>query len=356
MHKWLTEELYTDSCAYFSAIEKDIQTARHSIEVESYIFDLSERALKLAKLLIDASVRGVQVRILVDGFGTAPNCASLEAFFAKTSVELRIFHPLFTVGILRLLRTFNRRNHRKSWIFDGQIAYVCSANIQTNAWIELGLRVSGVETKALYEAFLKAWAKKSTSLRSLASGLLRSQKANELILLNDTLFLRKHTSQHFNRRITEAKKTAWILNAYFSPRITFIGSLLKAKQRGVDICLIVPSVSDVFFMPWITRTYYSLLLAGGIRIFEYPGEFLHAKACIIDEWMTVGSTNINHRSLLHDLEVDLVVTDPRNQSRLRKKFEELMQASTKKTLAEVDARTILDRFFFWILTHVRKWL
>jgi cardiolipin synthase A/B len=356
MTQWGTEELYTDSTGYFLAIENAIAQAHSSIEIESYIFDLSSRALRLIQLLIAANARGVAVRVSVDGFGTAPHCAELRSMLLNTSIQLRIFHPLLTVGLLRLIHTFNRRNHRKMWIFDRKTVFVGSANIQTNDWIELGLSVTGSETASLIEAFDRAWSPAHQRLKEFTKRLFLSTRAPAFTLLNDSLLTRRRTYRHLCHQIRIAKKTVCIANAYFAPRFKFLRLITQARKRGVDVTLLVPARSDVFFMPWLTRAYYALLIAADVKVYEHPAPFLHAKVCIADDWMTVGSTNLNHRSLLHDLEVDLIVTKPINQSRLRDRLVELVQESRQKTQKDLDSRTCFDRVLYRSFFKLRRFL
>lgn len=357
MSQWLSEVIYVDTAAYFESIQRDIQHAQRSIEVESYIFDLSVRPHQLLNHLTAASQRGVAVRILVDGFGSAPHCAELKSLFAAhPNIQFRIYHPLLHVGLLRFFNTFNRRNHRKMWIFDQETAYVGSANIQTNDWIEFGLRVSGPETAELGAAFELAWVPMKKRIRAIAGGLLKPKQPAALLLLNDSIFSRESAYRYLSQRIIHAKDTVCIVNAYFAPRFRFIRLLTQARHRGVDIRLIVPARSDIFFMVWLTRAYYSLLIAAGVRVFEHSGPFLHAKSCAADDWMIVGSTNLNRRSLLKDLEVDLVVTQPENQALLLSQFDFLVSHSQPMTQSQLDARTFLERMIYRLLFSLRNWL
>src|SRR5690606_27471825 len=94
----------------------------------------------------------------------------------------------------------------------------------------------------------------------------------------------------------------------------------RTAKRGVDVRIILPSISDVFFMPWTSATFYGSLLDHGVKIYEYQPGVLHAKTIIIDDWMTVGSSNMNSRSLRHDLEVDYVLSGADTKAALAQAF------------------------------------
>src|SRR5690606_31385704 len=89
--------------------------------------------------------------------------------------------------------------------------------------------------------------------------------------------------------------------------------LLKKKRQGVDVRIIVPKRNDVWITKWISYSYLFQLARKGVQVFEYEPRFLHSKIFTIDHWVIVGSSNLNHRSFLHDLELDVVLTHPQNK-------------------------------------------
>jgi cardiolipin synthase len=138
--------------------------------------------------------------------------------------------------------------------------------------------------------------------------MLTPRKRFPLVRLNVTLPQRRRVFADFIRRLRSAKHRIWITNAYLAPSPTLIRTLTRAARLGVDVRLLVPRESDVFFMPWVATVHYALLFAAGVRIYEYLPRFLHAKSVIIDDWATIGTSNLNHRSLLFDLEVDIALS------------------------------------------------
>ena len=143
------------------------------------------------------------------------------------------------------------------------------------------------------------------------------------IRLNDTLLKRRRNYNLILRQLRGATRRIWLASPYFVPRLSLVRALCGAARRGVDVRIMVPKNADVFFMPWLASTYFLGLLNAGVKIYEYLPRFAHAKVQVIDDWATLGSTNLNHRSLHHDMEVDVIVTLPENRRRLE---DELVRA------------------------------
>jgi cardiolipin synthase len=96
---------------------------------------------------------------------------------------------------------------------------------------------------------------------------------------------------------------------------------VAAARRGVDVRLLLPAISDVHFMPWVAQAFYASLIQHGIRLFEYQPRILHAKVMYVDDYVTVGSSNLNHRSVLHDAELDVILENKDTVDRVKRMFE-----------------------------------
>jgi cardiolipin synthase len=124
-------------------------------------------------------------------------------------------------------------------------------------------------------------------------------------------------------------------------------------REGIDVRILVPGFSDVVFIPWITSAFHFGLLSAGVKIFEYRGSVLHAKTMVIDEWGLIGSSNLNHRSLLHDLEADIVVTDKGSLKSLSDQFGTDLGRSVEVTLENWRQRPFIERFLGRVLLWFR---
>lgn len=334
---WDSEKIYFSSRDFYGDIIREIPLAAAAIDVEAYIFELDDLGNRLVEELRRAAERGVAVRILLDGIGSHHTADMLAARFHGTTVALRVYHPVFGLGVFAFARNLNRRNHRKSWVFDSRAAYVGSMNIAHNDWIDYGLRVEGRWVALLNQAFEKCW-RAAARWERFARPLRLRRKApyqkGEWFRLNDTLLKRRRNYKLLLRQIRNATVRIWLASAYFVPRLNLVRALCGAARRGVDVRIMVPKNADVFFMPWLAATFFLGLLNSGVKIYEFLPRFYHAKVQMIDDWATLGSTNLNRRSLHHDLEVDVAVTLPANRRLLE---DELARAFGQSKIVTPDS-------------------
>lgn len=174
--------------------------------------------------------------------------------------------------------------------------------------------------------------------------------------LNSNPFLRWKILHEINQKIKKAQSRILITNPYFIPRPSVLRNLKKAARQGKQVMLLLPAVSDVWFVKEASRSLYERLLKAGIQIFEYQSKVLHAKTMIIDNWATIGSSNLNHRSLIHDLEISAILNTPEVIALLNDQWEKDLKLAKKIKLADVVNRNIfrkiLGRFCYWF----RYWL
>lgn len=367
-----SESLFFDPGAYFDGVLADINAATSEIILETYIFRLDEVGRAFVEALQQACVRGVQVRLLIDGVGSYLDSSHLVKLLESDRCRIRIFHPLpwdFKVfrnalsaeqhysDILFYIATINRRNHRKLCIIDRAVAWLGSFNItadhynrQSNnaedSWHDTGLRVCGDAANMLQQNFEQVWQRKGKS---------RSKRTGQFLALT-TILDRKHSARELLEELQSAEKRICITNAYFNPSKRLLKILRAAAKRGVLIQLIVPACSDIFFFPTLSRTYYADLLNTGIRVFEYQRRVLHSKTMLIDDTVVVGSTNLNYRSLIHDLELDALVYDPLVVEQMEQRFEEDLGQCKEITLRRWQKYPPLLRFLAWLPRLLRYWL
>jgi cardiolipin synthase len=359
---WDKEDVYHSGDAFFSSMFTEIDRARERVDFETYIYEDDTVGRAVAQKLVDAAALGVRVRVMVDGVGSPGWLGHFAPRLLAAGVEARVYHPLpwtFLFGPyrrpwavaswIRLFKKINRRNHRKVALIDQRVAFLGSMNVSrchvesiagTDAWRDTGVRVEGSLVGKLDEAFEQAWQEAwapGRGRRGWLRGRFRRRWAHrqgDLVRTNYSRSLRQLARREFLRRIVDARVRVWITNPYFVPHSLLIQALCFAAVRGVDVKLLVPAKSDVVFMHWVAVAFYGQLLQAGIRVFEYEPRILHAKTFLIDEWVSVGSNNLNHRSLIHDLEVDVGLTHRSSQESLEKQFLIDLGAAHEVTLAE----------------------
>lgn len=327
MDSWSAVQLFHTGDTYFESLIKDIQSAQDSITIESYIFDMDKLTENILEELAAAAKRGVSVKLILDGFGAYYSIPPVLKFCQQHGIELRVFHIMpYPSSWLRRVPAFdlirkaswwrrmNRRNHRKVIIFDEKTAYLgslnfaqvhCAKYVGEHAWRDTGARVQGPAVRQL------VIATQITYLRTIYKGFLSwisrwrepSAPLSSAVQLNTTQKMRKHLYRDMLRKISHSKKRLYITTAYFLPKRSLLRVLIHAKERGVDVKLLIPGKSDVPFSKWASFFLVRFLIQKGIPVYEYQKSILHAKTMVIDDDVFVGSFNLNYRSLFHDLEV-----------------------------------------------------
>ena len=373
----VVEHVFNDAEPYFKDLHECIEGARFQIDMEVYIYESKRLGSYIANALKKAAKRGVTVRLLTDGYGINQDFQSVARDLIKHGVEVRIYRPLpwnlehwrYSVTNTRGLRkwfylflSINKRNHRKTIIIDHQHLFMGSINISNNHlhtshggknWRDTALHIQGTSLKAVEQAFDVSWHySKHKVQRIIAKKALESN-----FLLNYTRVLRNYHDELLLSKIHSAERHILITNAYFVPENKLLRGLIAAAERGVRVCIILPERSDVFFMPWVSAYFYRALLSAGAKIYEYTPAMLHAKTIVIDDWCTVGSSNLNHRSFRHDLEVDYIVQTDQAKTQLLNDFETDLKHSNEQCLQDLGRK---KRWRLWIgaliLLLLGRWL
>lgn len=368
------ERLYVRGDEFFIDLVRDINAAVREAQLETYIFELDPVGRAFIAALSHAHQRGVKVRLLVDGVGLPLAGGRLLAALEEAGFPFRIFHPIpwffrhwrhmaggraVSPRFLWLLTRINNRNHRKVCTIDRKIAWIGSFNICAihlptanggEEWRDTAVRVENVDTRPLEQAFRRAW--NPWRWRPLA----RRLPTRSPFRLNDTRRQRRARMRELLRRIGRSKRRIWITNAYFVPDERLLHEINRAAKRGVDVRIILPSISDVFFMPWTSATFYGSLLDHGVKIYEYQPGVLHAKTIIIDDWMTVGSSNMNSRSLRHDLEVDYVLSGADTKAALVQAFLKDLKHSKEISPSVYPHRPLWQRFLAHLILFAKYWI
>jgi cardiolipin synthase len=366
---WGSERVYLSASQWFADLQRDIDAARHTICLQTYIFAIDSVGQPLLEALCRASQRGVQVRVVVDGIGSAGAIDFLQKKLHGNHAELHVYHPLpwhwaatrlergdWLTRFLTRFAVVNNRQHSKLCVVDGHTAWTGSYNITHDHlekpgpaldWKDCGARVTGERCLLLREFFDAVWEQ---DIERLSSHFLYHP------VTNFSPALRKKRQRTVLQHIHQARERIWIASAYFAPIPSIVRALKKASLRGIDTRVLVPAHSDVKFFPALASTYYADLLRAGIRIHEYEYGILHSKHMVIDDTVIIGSSNMNHRSALHDIELDIELFTAESRNVLEGDFIASLQQCREITLAN------LSRFYAWLLAFgqiprlLRYWL
>lgn len=373
---WERCEVLHDGDLFFKSLEAAIDAATVSVDVEFYIFATDRTGEWFFEVLARTARRGVVVRLLIDGIGSTGFARHYRERAREAGILVRVFHepPWDTwrwwqrrrrVGEKRytwrmMVRRLNHRNHRKLCIVDGRTAFVGSFNVTryhlasemgVAAWRDSGVIIEGREVKVLINTFEDIWVGRFQRLKRKIRR--RGLQTSSLVRLNVTGRQRRENYVDLLVRLLRARQRIWITNAYFVPDGSLLRALAVVAREGIDVRILVPGFSDVVFIPWITSAFHFGLLSAGVKIFEYRGSVLHAKTMVIDEWGLIGSSNLNHRSLLHDLEADIVITDERSLTAMRDQFATDLSRSVEVTLENWRQRPFIERFLGRVLLWFR---
>lgn len=321
---------------YFPRLCADIDAAKRSVYLETYIFAADATGQMVGDALARAAIRGLEVRLLLDGFGSAELPGSFVDGLRKVGVEVQWFrresYPF--VPRPRWARHL-RRLHRKMAVMDGEVAFVGGVNIIDDIPVELdsdaprldySVRIQGELVAEVQAAMQRLWEMVSWAAfrkRVKTEGWRRyrakpDRDAEIRLVLRDNVRHRRDIERAYIRAIAGAKREVLIANAYFLPGRLFRRALVHAARRGVRVVLLLQGKVEYRMQHYATLALYGSLLRAGVEIYEYHASFLHAKVAVVDgEWATVGSFNIDPLSLLVAREANLVVHDAEFAGALR---------------------------------------
>lgn len=366
--------LLQDGPATYSAMFAAIESARDHINLETYILDDDEVGRRFADALIAKQKKGVQVNVIHDSVGTLFTPKEFFKRMTDAGIKVLEFNPVNPKNA-RKGWDINQRDHRKLLIVDGKVAFLGGINISSvyssgsfsrsggsgsggssgrpapgkdgKAWRDTHVRLQGPVVAEYQRLFLGTWAKQKGAplperqyfppLQQVGNQIVRaigSSPDEPFSLIYATLL----------SAIGAAETSVHITMAYFAPDPQFLAALESAARRGVDVTLILPSQTDSWLIFHAGRRFYTSLLKAGVKIYERRGVILHSKTAVIDGvWATVGSTNLDWRSFLHNDELNAVVLGGDFGQQMEAVFAKDLAASQPVTLTEWKRRPLQDR-------------
>jgi len=328
--------LFGGAQAYPGMLEA-IASARTEILLETYIWASDANGRRFVDAVCIKAQEGVRVRCVIDGAGSFGFSGDDVQRMRSAGVLLSVFHP---VGPWRRRWGWQIRDHRKLLIVDGRVAFAGGMNLGDDyapvawggrGWNDVHAQIEGPVLRDLERLFEVSWAYAvpenwDASLpapgRPLPDPVAIHGSTTRVQALAVGRFLGRRVVQHHLRHaMAMAKERIWIQAAYFIPNRALRTALKRAARRGVDVRVMLPRHSDIPGMTDASRYTWTSLLKEGVRIFEWLPGMLHAKTLSIDgSWCTVGSYNLDARSLLYNWEVTLEVLDARVTEQLEDKF------------------------------------
>jgi cardiolipin synthase A/B len=377
-----TVTLLEDGPQTYTAMLEAIRGARDSINLESYILEEDGVARKFTDALVAKRRQGVVVNVITDGVGAL---STSEEFFDELRGEgigILVYKPVNPLKA-RAGWSLNERDHRKILVVDGRIAFTGGINVSgvyssrpgssggssgsagsrrggsgpvtTDSpkdakkvpWRDTHVRITGPVVGEFQKLFLDTWARENGPalpkadyypklartgnhlVRAVASGAPGDDNAIYLTYLS---------------ALVAAQKSIAITMGYFVPDPDTIDALKSAAERGVDVRLVLPGFSDFWVVFEAGRAHYDGLLEAGVKIYERRDALLHAKTATIDGvWSTVGSSNLDWRSFLHNLEANAVIIGPEFARQMEAMFERDVANAVPIDLASWRKRGVMPR-------------
>lgn len=356
-------KLLEDGPATYRAMLAAIAGAKDHIHMETYILDDDEVGQQFASALIEQQRGGVQVHVIRDSVGTLGTPAEFFKRLTDEGIRVLEFNPI-NPGKARKEWELNERDHRKLLIVDGRVAFLGGINISavyssgssasfsrpsgsSGGWRDTHVQIEGPVVADLQKLFMDTWvAQKGEPMAERNFFPPPVSAGNEVVRA-----IGSSPEEPFSQiyatllsAIGSAETSVYLTNAYFAPDPQLLTALEDAAARGVDVRLILPSKTDSWLIFHAGRNYYDRLLRAGVRIFERQGAILHSKTGLIDGvWATVGSTNLDWRSFLHNHELNAVVLGAGFGAQMQAVFDKDLAASTEITLEQWKRRSIDNR-------------
>ncbi|MGF1673860.1 MAG: phosphatidylserine/phosphatidylglycerophosphate/cardiolipin synthase family protein [Rivularia sp. (in: cyanobacteria)] len=315
-------DFWLEAASIFTARQQAINNAEYSIHFETFIITPGKRANDFAAAIAERAAAGVEVKLIVDHYGTKGLPQKYWRRLQAAGVDIKFFNSFNPRAPIDYLA----RTHRKLLIIDGKTALIGGAGISdfwdgqddiknTEPWYDFEMRFQGAVVAVLEGMFMQHWAYLQ-GIADLDTRIFNPQPADDSQILvtagDDPSYRASSVKALFQTSIYAATKRLWISSPYFIPDDNLKQALIAAKKRGVEVRILTNgSKSDKKFVYYAACEQYRAFLSAGIEINEYQPSMLHAKALLVDDcWISTGSANFDSRSFFHNDELDVSTSQP----------------------------------------------
>ncbi len=349
--------LFSDPMRYYHAMVSDMEAAHDYIYIETYRIGNDVVGVRVRDVLLRRLKAGVEVKLLVDAWG---GVAVSDGFFdvlIENGAQVRFFEKIkfnsdmFTRG--------HKRNHRKILLIDDEITYIGSSNFtEYNLnWRESVLRIKGHIALAFKRVFRQDFEIYNKYVFAKDNYLRPIRYANFTIVRDMPSITKQRIMKRYIYLINRAQERIEIVSPYFLPGYKLRKALMDAAQRGVAVQVVIPKRSDVNLVDILRNKYLGPLHLSGIHIKMYVPHNLHAKLLLIDNHIfSVGSPNFDYRSFRYMYEIILLGDDPAIVRQVNEHIRQTIENSDNFDYAQWKRRSLINRFFEWLLLPFRHLL
>lgn len=371
--------LLQDGPATYKAMFRAMRAAKDHINLETYIFEDDEIGRQFADLLLQKQAAGVQVNLIYDSVGCLNTPRDFFTRLSDAGVGVLEFNPVNPFALRKKKWMLNNRDHRKLLIVDGRVAFLGGINISKTyssahfswsrnkrkgkpqaGWRDTHLQIEGPAVAKFQKLFLDTWAKqRGKPLAKKKYFPKLTKQGGEIVRAIGSSFSDPYSQIYFTllSAIGNAEQRVYLTNAYFVPDPKLLEALINAARRQVDVRLILPGHTDSWAVFHAGRSHYHDLLRAGVRIYERRGTVMHSKTAVIDGvWSTVGSTNLDWRSFLHNDELNAVALGRNFAEQMEVMFAQDLAESKPIEIAKWKRRPLSLRLQEWVARLGEYWL
>ena len=357
-----TITVYTYGQDLYDAMLAAIDSAKHQILFETYIWKADEVGETFKRALSAAADRGVEVHCIYDAFANLVVSPRFKRFPESMSV---MRFPIYSAGLRFWDFRHYGREHRKVLVVDDEVAFVGGYNVgatYATEWRDTHIAITGPAVADLKRSFADFWnlhrrKRLRASERPLLLEVPSSWEAHVRLSRNIPRLMMFPIRSMYLDAINKAASRIWMTHAYFLPDQDFADAILAAAARGVDVRILLPHKSNHIVADWISRGYYAQFLSGGIRIYRYQNAMVHAKTATIDgRWTTVGTANVDRLSLSGNYELNVEVIDEEMAAAMERIFEVDLTNAHELTPDEWEKREWHRKFTEAVLAPLRPLL
>lgn len=371
--------LLQDDAAAYHAMLAAIRSAKNNINMETYIFDDDRAGNKFARLLLEKQDQGVQVNLIYDSIGSLNTPRTYFDGLKKHGIRIVEFNPVNPLRMKKRWR-INNRDHRKLLLVDGKTVFTGSVNIsdtyssgaivrskqggaehgQASSWRDTDIKIEGPVVAEFQKLFIQTWIKqKGPPLGAQNYFPALSATGHDIVLAVGSSYDNPSRVIYVTliSAINSAENYVHLTNAYFVPDRQLIEALENAAERGVDVELVLPAKTDSSLALYAGRSHFGDLLEHGVKIFLRQGAIVHSKTAVIDGvWSSVGSTNLDWRSFLHNDEINAVILGSDFAQQMEAWFQADRRESLQVRRGEWKQRSPLSRIKEWGARLWQYWL
>lgn len=337
----------------FPVMLEKLKSAKHYIFMEYFIIEQGHFWNSILDILIEKAKEGLDVRVMYDDLGcmnTLPN--DYDQYLESVGIKCCVFAPIRPFIDIRM----NNRDHRKIMVIDGHTGFTGGINIadeyinekiRFGKWKDNAIMLRGNAVFGLTSLFLETWARLKEEKIDDFTAYLPSKYADEVAAFKSDGFVQPYGSIPYTYEtiglnvyqdiIFRSKKYLYISTPYLILNSEMMNAIMLAAKNGVDVRLLTPHIPDKKIVFGITRSFYRQLVEAGVRVYEYTPGFVHAKTFIADDEMgTVGTINLDYRSLFLHSENGVFLYKTKTLKDIKKDFEDCFQVSKEFTLEVMD--------------------